>query len=306
MPSNDTYTVQPGDSGWFQIAQKLTRLKGYRIDYLTLQKLNPQYVRPGGRLYGTGTEILTLPPRPESISTSTPGSTSTTRSSSFKLESLTFWLNAFIPNSVCEKKGDLFVIVVRGAPSSRSPLPPLPTARFFTGHQRGFSSNINESARMHSEVTIAGLSSDNPRILTQRQVCGPSHEVDDNGNIIATETADIDRMRFFNFRGSKTADPNGGIIDNGIPGSVQINLIGSAALPLVAFSPDIDYVGNLTIDRWEGSVFFKGAVDRFPAYELYFRANGGPPITLAQLAPITPIGLIGPPNRNVDVKSRIL
>jgi hypothetical protein len=58
------YTVRAGDGGWYQIAQKLTRVRGYQIDWRKLQRLNPQYVRPGDRLYGNGTEVLTLPPRP--------------------------------------------------------------------------------------------------------------------------------------------------------------------------------------------------------------------------------------------------
>jgi hypothetical protein len=53
------------------------------------------------------------------------------------LESITIWLNAFIPNSVCVRKGDLFVIEV--------PMPsgtPVPEVRFFTGDQREFSDDI--------------------------------------------------------------------------------------------------------------------------------------------------------------------
>jgi hypothetical protein len=293
----DTYTVQPGDGGWYQIAQKLSRMKGYSIDFVALQKLNPQYTK----LWGNGKEVLTIPPKPgtASAATSTPSPNTTS------LESLTFWFNAFIPNSVCTKKGSLFVITVPGSTLPGTPAPPFPTMRFFTGDQRDFSSDIGASARMHSEVTIAGLGSD-PRIVSQKQLCGASHEVDDDGNIIATDTAGTDDMKFFDLRGPQTVDPNGGIVDNGIPGSVQIGLVGSASLPLVALAPDIDYLGTLIIDRWEGNVLFKGLCDRFPAYELYYRVNGGPPITLARIPPITPTGLIGPPNRNIDASSRIV
>jgi hypothetical protein len=59
-----TYTVREGDGGWYQVAQKLTRERGYRIDWRELQRLNPQYVRAKDWLYGNGTEVLTLPPRP--------------------------------------------------------------------------------------------------------------------------------------------------------------------------------------------------------------------------------------------------
>jgi hypothetical protein len=220
---------------------------------------------------------------------------------SSSLSFIDFWLNAFIPNSVCTKKGDVFVVEL---PDNRTPLP-LPTRRFFTGDQREFSSNRDASARMHSEVRIVGLSSDNPRIAVEKQIIGESQEVDDNGHVIGTATASNSRMKFSNLRGSQTVDPNGGVID-GIPGSVQIDLDGAASLPLHAKAADIDYTGTLIIDRLEGNVLFKGAVDEFPAFELYFRANDRSTVTLARIDPAIPIGLVGEPNRPVDAAARIV
>src|SRR5712692_3857658 len=149
-----------------------------------------------------------------------------------ELESITFWLNAFIPNSVCELRGQLFVITV-------------PVRRFFTGDQREFSNEPAASARMHSEIQITALSSDTPTIAFQRNICGESHEVDEDVNIIASATASSDWMQFFNLRVSQTVDPEGGVID-GVPGSVQVDLAGSASLPLIGLAPDIDYSGTLT------------------------------------------------------------
>jgi hypothetical protein len=60
----DTYTVKMGDGGWYQIAQKLSKLKGYPIDWKALQALNPQYVKKG--LWGNGKEVLKIPPKPGS------------------------------------------------------------------------------------------------------------------------------------------------------------------------------------------------------------------------------------------------
>jgi len=217
------------------------------------------------------------------------------------LESIVFWINAFIPNFVCTRNGNLFVITLL---DNIEPLP-LPTFRFFTGDQREFSNEPAASARMHSEVRVVGLSSDNPRIAFQKHNCGTSHEVDGDGNIIGSATADTSRMKFFNFRDSQTVDPSGGVID-GIPGSVQVDVTGAASLPLFAKAPDIDYTGTLVIDRLEGNVLFKGAVDGFPAFEMYFRANDGAIVTLAKIEPITPIGLIGEPNQQVDVASRVV
>lgn len=216
------------------------------------------------------------------------------------LESITIWLNAFIPSSVCELKGDVFVIEV---PANLWHTP-VPVIRYFSGDQREFSNDINASARMHSEVRIEALSSDTPQLVSQRQICGTSHEVDADGNIIASATASTEQMSFFNLRGSQTVDPEGGVID-GIPGSVQIDLAGSASLPLI-LAPDIDYSGTFIIDRAEGNVLFQGAVSGFPAFEVYFSVNDEPPVTLAQIAPISPIELFGEEDRPVDVSARIV
>jgi hypothetical protein len=158
---------------------------------------------------------------------------------------------------------------------------------------------------MHSEVRIEALSSDAPSLASQRHIVGESHEVDGDGTIIATATASNDRMQFFNLRGSQTIDPNGGVID-GVPGSVQIDVAGSAALPFLAIAPDIDYSGTLIIDRLEGNVLFRGAISGFPAFEMYFKVDDGPTVILAQFQPISPVDLIGEENRPVDVATRIL
>jgi hypothetical protein len=208
------------------------------------------------------------------------------------LNSIRIWLNAFIPNSVCELHGELFAI--------RVPV----VNRLFTGDQRELSNDINASARMHSEIIIGALDGDAFQVVSEIQVCGESHEIDETGNIIASATAPADRMKFFNLRGSQTIDPDGGIID-GIPGSVQIDVAGSGSLPLIP-APDIDYSGTFIIDRAEGNVLFKGAISGFPAFEIYFQADDGPVITLGQFDPISPIELIGPENRPVNVSARIL
>jgi hypothetical protein len=105
-----------------------------------------------------------------------------------QLDSVNFWLNAFIPNSACTTKGDIFIV---GSPS-------MPVPRFFAGDQREFSDDVNASARMHSEVRLEGLSTDAPTIAFQNNVCGESREVDGEGNIIASATASADRMFFVN------------------------------------------------------------------------------------------------------------
>jgi hypothetical protein len=214
-----------------------------------------------------------------------------------QLDSIDFWINAFIPNTACTLRGDVFVVAG----------PPIPLPRFFAGDQREFLDDVTASARMHSEVRIEGLATDTPEIRFQKNRCGESHEIDSAGNVIASATASSARMFFANLRGSQSVDPDGGgVIDNGIPGSTQVDVVGSAGLPLLGAAPDIDYSGTLIIDRAEGNVLFRGAVSQFPAFEIYFRVNDGPPGTLAQLQPLVPLDLFGAENRRVDVSARIL
>jgi Protein of unknown function (DUF3238) len=216
------------------------------------------------------------------------------RSHAVAFDSIQFWLNAFIPNSVCILKGDFYTVEV---PS----LPP----RFFAGDQRDFSDNPQASARMHSEVTISGLSSETPQIFEEKQICGESLELDEQGNILQRATAPTDRMKFTDLRGSQTLDPEGGGIIDGIPGSVQIDFFGSASLPLI-ISPDVDYSGTLVIDRAEGNILVSGATNGFPAYEMYYSIDTSPVIMLARIQPVSSWLLIGAENQHFSFSSRIL
>ena len=212
-------------------------------------------------------------------------------------DSIRFWINAFIPDSVCVLKGDLFAVEV---PSSTPPF----QIRFFAGDQRNFSDNSEASARMHSEVTLVGLSSDAPQVAEEKQICDESLELDEQGNILQRATAPTDRMKFVNLRGSQTVDPEGGVVD-GISGSVQIDFFGSASLPLIA-APDIDYSGTLVIDRAEGNILVSGATNGFPAYEMYCSIDGGSVVTLARIEPISPLELIGSEVQPFTTSTRIV
>ncbi len=90
---------------------------------------------------------------------------------------------------------------------------------------------------MHSEVWIEGLASQTVSITSQTNRCGESQEVDGEGKVIGAATASADRMFFTNLRGSQTVDPEGGVVD-GIAGSIQIDVGGSAGMPLMP-SPDM-------------------------------------------------------------------
>jgi Protein of unknown function (DUF3238) len=112
-------------------------------------------------------------------------------------------------------------------------------------------------------------------------------------------------MFFTNLRGSQTVDDDGGVVD-GIPGSIQIDVVGSAGNPLFGLAPDIDYSGTFIIDREGGNVLFRGDVSNFPAFEIYFVANDGSVGTLATVNPQIAFDLFGGESHHVDVSSRIL
>lgn len=199
------------------------------------------------------------------------------------MQTVRFWINAFIPNSVCELFGDTFGIRA-------------PTGAIFSGDQREFSSDPNALARAHSEIIIDGLQSqESAAVVDEVHRCGESHQIDEDGQVIQRDTAPTNRMLFQNLRGSQTVDPEGGVID-GIPGSVQIDFQGSAANPLMV-SPDIDWSGTLTIDREGGRVLVKGAVNDFPSFEMYCVVDDGPILTLVQKQPENPMDLFGEEDR---------
>lgn len=222
------------------------------------------------------------------------------------LTTLTFWINAFIPDPSMSPH----VLPAPGASVGKSmiiiPAPhgiPLPLPRGFLGDSRGFTSDVFASARIHSLVEIAHLDLDAPQLQAVENKCGESHEIDLNtGEIIGSDTAPTDRIRFLNLRGNTSIDPEGGvIIDSDSPRFVQLDYEAAASLPLIGGSPDIDMLGVLQIDRDASSFRFRGAVDGFPAFEAYVSFNLGPAITLFQLSPIGPLEVVGEVKRDIDV-----
>ncbi|MFY0563516.1 peptidoglycan-binding protein [Archangium lansingense] len=223
------------------------------------------------------------------------------------LRSITFWINAFIPDPATSPQ---FVLPAPGNSLGLSmvaipvnvPGLPVPTVRFFLGDNRGFSDDRNASARIHSLVEIVGLDGDPSALRSVINQCGASHELDARGQVISSATAPVDRIRFVKFRGNTTVDPEGGIIvDSPSARFVQIDYEAAANLPLVGGSPDIDMVGVIGIDRDALTLRFRGSVDGFPAFEAYVSVNEGPPIMLFRELPVAPIFLFGGVKRPIDV-----
>jgi hypothetical protein len=212
-----------------------------------------------------------------------------------------FWVNAFIPASVCQLLGDTYVMQVDGT----VPGWPAPSIWYLAGDQREYSADIHASSRMHSEVEIQALDTDAPAISFQSHNCGESTALDEDGNVTDRATAPTDGMSFFNLRRNQTIDPEGGVIDDSPnPNLVQIDVAGSGRVPFAVapYVPQIDYVGTFSFDPDTREARFRGGVDGFPAYEFYVTVDNGAAETLGLVPPIDPLELIGDAGRKIDLR----
>lgn len=208
-----------------------------------------------------------------------------------QVEVLRIWFKAFIPDRMVDG-------------------PPL--TQCFQGDDRGFSSDITASARMHSEVTIEGLYTATPT-MTQHHWCGESHEVScSDGTVLQSATADTSGMKFYNFRypGASVWEwdhpypPAAHPPEVTVPDSAPITLdyVGLASMPLLP-SPAADIWARISYDRTYHVLSVEGAVDNFPAFEGYISWYGGPggsgAETMLQVEPAGgPGSLVGAANRS--------
>lgn len=128
---------------------------------------------------------------------------------------------------------------------------------------------------------------------SQNHHCGETVEVDcEDGDVEGRETQNNDDMAFKQLSGSASR--------------VVLDFKAARNNPLVTFSPSIDLIGTLTVDRVNKFVEFVGKVDEFPAFEAYVSINGGSPRTIGQLGPkpgAGPGSLVG--NANRDFQGRV-
>ena len=197
-----------------------------------------------------------------------------------------FYIKAFIPLNVDD------VTIPWPLDNSKSMIEGIPViGDCFLTDQRDFSSDKFATARMTSKavITIKPDSYD----WSEEHFCGESTEVDcEDGEVEETDTQNNENMSFTESSGSSN--------------SVVLDFKAARNNPLVTFSPDIDLVGTLTVDRVNKFVEFVGKVDQFPAFEAYVWINGGPPQTIQQLGPepgAGPGSLIGDANR--DFQGRV-
>ena len=239
---------------------------------------------------------------------------------------LTFWINAFIPQTVA----GYTQIVPLGTHAGKTavPLPglartnPLNWRDWDTGYltdQRTFSQSPTESVRMQSIAEFV-LSRNPPYVSLHRtrHISSGTTEVDmETGEELGFAVADMSRCSFSGLTlrppvrsgGSYRTFPLGVPFTVSHPSSGppahEITLIGRAGDPLVSAAADIDYEGTLEITAAASgrcSVWFSGKIDAFPAFECYAQL-GTTTRTLFRAPPPsgnTVLDLLGSASRDVS------
>lgn len=185
------------------------------------------------------------------------------------IDSISIWIQAFIPMPVVEALGTCF-----------------------HGDGRDFSDDIDEGRfRIRSQANITGFLSGAPELTDFHQV-GETMKVDcATSAVLESGYADTNAISFHGFRvGNTFPDPQGGVVD--LPSQETAGLLYDCASPNpLTLSPDVDVNVFLWVDPVGRTVFFRGAVNAFPDYEAYASVDGGGPITLFRHAHnLDPVG----------------
>ncbi len=248
---------------------------------------------------------------------------------SVPIQSVKFWLNAFIPQHISG-----YTRAVPGSPGLTmipGPQRPIltPTGTPLIGQtrveisdcyytdQRRFSNQIHAKSRMHAEVRVNFTVS--PPTITQWHDCDYTTECDcEDGDIECHEKGRTSRMSFTLRPMSvpTTASPTphlmfpSPVMVAGAPktGVAVLDMELAASNPCAPTSRvfgDIDAKGVITIDLASRSIDFNGLIDQFPAFEAYATINDGSGIAMFQIPPPpgnTVMNLPGPPNRPVHCR----
>jgi hypothetical protein len=190
-----------------------------------------------------------------------------------RVKFLKIWINAFIPQNI---PGQTEIMPTGGGTMLRPAcVPPLAADIHFCFEtdNRGFSSYVHASSRMHSEITIdleTGLS------VSQWHNCDCTLAFScEQAQVFCSARASTEMMNF-----PTIVSAQGG-------NDIEVFLDGSAAdpcVPLASLFARIRYRGSFSIDVPRRFVSFNGEISEFPAYEAYVSADNGP----AQLIFATP------------------
>jgi hypothetical protein len=297
--------------------------------------INTGYQNAADNIVGKGTiqalddDLFALqhpvdPPKPEPVDKS--------------IRTLTLWLNAFIGKDVKNGDGTPFSFALTKGPHAGKSAIPGPFNGIVPGFddcyltdQRSFDQDKNASSRIHAEVRIDFTGSVPELTLVQ-----PFGETVDTVRLRASTGAVLNTGRG-KARGGFTAA--GGFVAGSkevtvrftiaasnpvakmprtvpvpnplpiIPIPLPIPLPPSSEDPPAVVAPDIDMIGEFTVDAEERTLKFRGLIDGFPFFEGYVAADGSPSVTIFQEPPqpgeSPASGLPGPPHRVVDVDKHI-
>lgn len=218
-----------------------------------------------------------------------------------RIRTVTVWLNAFIPRLTPGH-----IVIPRGPHSGKTAicatprLGPVPPNACYLTDQRGFNATPGASSRITSEITYDLAT----RRVSDRQVPGVSTLIETvTGRVLCHRTVSITRVRVTGRR----------ILAAGRRAEVDLKAATeNACLPPGPLNPDLDYEGTVIFDftadpsLGSGFVEFNGAVDEYPAYEMYVSVNGGPGIEVFRLPPTTLARMLGPPSRRITRRVRIV
>ena len=228
----------------------------------------------GQRTWAQLDAIPVFPPRPTPEPPPQP-----TPSVSAPCGTLTVWINAFIPRSV---PGYTFTVpagphagkTAIPCPIIAVPVNPHCLSRGYLTDQRTFDASPTAGQRMRSTAEISLLP---PGLLVHpgaEHTTSGTTEIDKaTGAVTCVKNADMTRCSFRNLR--VEADPAAPLSGNFF---IRLDVVGSASDPCVNLAADIDYIGVISIFcSPRGSlveVSFDGAIDSFPAFEMYARLGG--------------------------------
>jgi hypothetical protein len=206
------------------------------------------------------------------------------------LQSLYFWINAFIPTSVGEPMED--------GPMAGSYVIEMPPAfGYALTDDRGFDDSPLASARIHVGVELTfefGECQQSPPSIR----CGETVMFRDCSlrGVLPNGPECLDADSRWVEAGRATAVPRNvscGTPEKTAEGRWRMSVAGAASIPTIPLAPDIDFNGRLTVDTVAGTCTFDGEVDEFPAFEAYVMFDGGAAVCLFQVDPDTPAGLVG-------------
>jgi Protein of unknown function (DUF3238) len=187
------------------------------------------------------------------------------------INSIKFWINAFIPKMITN--------YTKNVPNhtSLTMIPgPAPLSDCFHTDQRGFSSDIHASSRMHSEVTV-NFSASGVTITTWHN-CDETVECDceDGGEECRKKGTTAKMLIKLTSSTLNEAVLSMKCAANN-PCSTSSSVIG-----------DIDYEGTIVVNKTTRKISCDLKIDAFPAFESYATINNGAGIKLFQISP--PLG----------------